>query len=469
MENEFNILIADDDSTVYSASIKPFVRDLPQAKIYSADTPEKCRRYMGERAFQFILLDISFGPNDSSGLKLLPELRQAQPNSKIFMLSTHDDQLTMLKCMQAGATDFISKRDINLAHIAKVIRGYIESEGQTQRDESTGLALAERVNARFVSISMKRAFAMAALAQRSPSTPVLINGETGVGKDVIARAITSTGTSRPVVSVDCGAIPESLAESELFGHKKGAFTGAISDKEGLLKGANGGTVFLDEIGELPKSLQAKLLRVLQEREVTPVGDTKSFKIDIRLIAATNRDLEAEVTTGQFRQDLYYRINVVQIRMPPLREHPADIPELVKFFIEKYVKEFQKKPLRISNEALRALMEYAWPGNVRELENVVERSVILGPAGGAIDVEHLPVNLQTLSGLKQDSSVKSVLNLDVATANFARKHILKVLESAQGDKKEAARLLGLSLSSLYRKMEDFSIPTKNSPESSSPRL
>ena len=397
MDNEFNILIADDDSTVYSASIKPFVRDLPQAKIYSADTPEKCRRYMEERAFQFILLDISFGPNDTSGLKLLPELRQAQPHSKIFMLSTHDDQLTMLKCMQAGATDFISKRDINLAHIAKVIRGYIESEGQTQRDETTGLTLAERVNARFVSTSMKRAFAMAALAQRSPSTPVLITGETGVGKDVIARAITSTGTNRPVVSVDCGAIPESLADSELFGHERGSFTGADRATTGKFRAAHGGDIFLDEIGNLKRSIQEKLLRAIQNKEITPVGG-KSLKVDARVIAATNEDLEQQVLAGNFRKDLFERLKGIVIKIPPLRERPEDIPVIANAVIAAS----SQPELEIVPACMSLLTTYSWPGNVRELENIV-KTMVASAGTGPITVRHL--SAQFLASLAQEMDLK----------------------------------------------------------------
>jgi DNA-binding NtrC family response regulator len=397
MENEFNILIADDDSTVYSASIKPFVRDLPQAKIYPADTPDKCRRLMTERSFQFILLDISFGPNDSSGLKLLPELRQSHPLSKIFMLSTHDDQLTMVKCMQAGATDFISKRDIDLAQIAKVIRGYIESEGQTHRDEGTGLRLAQQVGARFASDAMKKAFALAALAQRSPSSPVLIIGETGVGKDVIARAITSTSTIRPVVSVDCGAIPESLAESELFGHERGSFTGADRTTIGKFRSAHGGDIFLDEIGNLKRSIQEKLLRAIQNKEITPVGG-KALKVDARVIAATNENLDEQVAAGNFRKDLLERLKGIVIQIPSLRERPEDIPVIAKAVIAAS----SRPDLEIAPACMSLMTTYNWPGNVRELENLVKTMIASEPSG-PITVRHLPP--QFLAALAQQMDVK----------------------------------------------------------------
>jgi two-component system response regulator PilR (NtrC family) len=270
-------------------------------------------------------------------------------------------------------------------------------------------------------------------------------------------------SARRFVAVNCAAIPENLLESELFGHKKGAFTGAVADKDGLFKAANGGTVFLDEIGELPKSMQAKLLRVLQEREITPVGDTRPIKIDIRLIAATNRDLGADVVAGIFRQDLYYRINVVQISMPALRDHPEDVPVLAQHFIDKYVKEFSKRPVKLSNAAARRLMEYRWPGNIRELENIVERAIILGASDGSLDVEHLPENFRTMaSGLMDGSDLtQSPANLEAALDSFTKRHIEKVLDAVNQDKKEAAKLLGLGLSSLYRKMDELNIARRSS--------
>ncbi len=227
--------------------------------------------------------------------------------------------------------------------------------------------------------------------------------------------------------------------------------------------ANGGTVFLDEIGELPKSMQAKLLRVLQEREITPVGDTKSIKIDIRLIAATNRDLSADVASGLFRQDLFYRINVVQICMPALRAHPEDVPILAQHFIGKYVKEFSKKPLKLTNAAARRLMEYSWPGNIRELENIIERAIILGAPDGTLDVDQLPENFRSLvpvgSGIGE--TAHSPVNLDASIDAFTKRHIEKVLDAVNHDKKEAAKLLGLGLSSLYRKMDELNIVRRNS--------
>lgn len=383
MENAFNILIADDDSSVYSASIKPFVRDIPEAKIYSAATPALCRQMMETLRFQFILLDISFGPNDSSGLTLLPEFRKAQPDSKIIMLSTHDDQITMMNCMQAGANDFISKRDIDIQHIAKIIRGFIESQGQEKQDEAKGHRLANLVGARFVSQSMRRVFALAALAQRNSSTPVLITGETGVGKDVVANAIAAVDEKRSLVSLDCGAIAESVAESELFGHERGSFTGAERATLGKFRAAQGGDLFLDEIGNLKRSIQEKLLRAIQNKEVTPVGG-KAVKVDTRIIAATNEDLDQLVTDGRFRKDLLERLKGIVIHIPPLRDHPEDIAVIA----EGIIAGSEKPTLTIAPACMSLLTAYSWPGNVRELEHVVN-AMVAAAASSPITVRQLP--------------------------------------------------------------------------------
>ena len=389
MDTAFNILIADDDSSVYSASIKPFVNDLPHAKVFAVDSPARCRAITREHAFHFILLDISFGPNDASGLALLQELRSGQPGAKIFMLSNHDDHGMMIKCMQGGATDFISKRDINMAQIARVIRGYIDSETQNNRDVGVGLRLASLVGARFESKGMKDAFAKAALAQRNSSTPVLIVGETGVGKDVIARAITATGTPRPVVSVDCGAISETLADSELFGHERGSFTGAERATAGKFRAANGGDLFLDEIGNLKRGIQEKLLRALQNKEITPVGG-KSMRVNVRVIAATNENLDSQVAAGSFRKDLLERLKGIVIHVPPLRSRPEDIPHIVQGIIAASA----RPDLEIAPTCMSLLAAYSWPGNVRELENLV-KTIIASAATGPITVRHLPEHFISL--------------------------------------------------------------------------
>jgi DNA-binding NtrC family response regulator len=383
MENAFNILIADDDCGVYSASIKPFVRDFPEAKIYSAETPTLSRQMMAAHQFQFILLDISFGQNDMSGLSLLPEFRSTQPNSKIIMLSTHDDQHMMMSCMQAGATDFISKRDIDIPHIAKIIRGLIESQIQDKQDEAKGLRLAGLVGARFASESMRRVFAMAARAQRAKTVPVLITGETGVGKDVVANAIAAVAEKRSLVSVDCGAIAELVAESELFGHERGSFTGAERTTLGKFRAAQGGDLFLDEIGNLKPSIQEKLLRAIQNKEVTPVGG-KSVKVDTRIISATNENLDQQVINGNFRKDLLERLRGIVIHIPPLRDRPEDISVIANGIIAAS----DKSTLTIAPACMSLMTAYSWPGNVRQLANVVN-AMIASAVSSPITVRQLP--------------------------------------------------------------------------------
>ena len=290
---------------------------------------------------------------------------------------------------------------------------------------------------------------------------VLITGESGTGKEVVARSIhrISPQAAHKFVAINCGALPENLLESELFGHKKGAFTGALNDKPGLFAVANEGTLFLDEIGEMPKNLQVKLLRALQEREITPVGDTKPIKVNLRVVAATNRDLAADVAQNTFRQDLFYRLNVVEVHMPPLRDRRDDIAMLARHFVEKYTKELGKPMRPLSSEAIRQLIAYPWPGNVRELENIIERAIILSKNPERIDVEDLPAMVTAPGETVMQTGAARPLKLDEAVRLFSRDHILGVLEALDGDKKEAAKALGMSLSSLYRKLEELEIPSK----------
>jgi DNA-binding NtrC family response regulator len=283
---------------------------------------------------------------------------------------------------------------------------------------------------------------------------VLIVGESGTGKELFARAIHYSGISRsrPFVAVNCGAIPESLLESELFGHRKGSFTGAIRDRVGYFEAANGGTLFLDEISSLPKSMQSSLLRVLEERTVVPVGDTRPRPVDARVVAASNRDLDRMVATGEFREDLLFRLNVVKLTLPPLRQRRSDIPLLVHHFLAKYSTEMNRQISGITNGAMRALLSHEWRGNVRELENVIERAVIFAD-GRDIRCEDLPFG--ALAGDEQGEDLKESLR------QFERQQIIHCLRRNGYDKAASARQLGIGISSLYRKLEELDIP--KSPE------
>jgi two-component system response regulator AtoC len=314
-------------------------------------------------------------------------------------------------------------------------------------------------------------------------TPVLIFGESGTGKELVARAMHFRGAfaARPFVAVDCGSLVPTLIESELFGYEKGAFTGALKTKQGLFQAADGGTIFLDEIGELPLELQAKLLRVLQEKEVRPVGSNQRIKVDVRVIAATNRDLEAAYKVGTFRKDLYFRLNVVTLHVPALRERRSDTPMLVHWFLERYA---PGSELRVSNAAMKALMQYDWPGNVRELENCVERAVALGN-GHIIDSGDLPPAIAaataSLPAAGQDSSDLDSGLAPAAVAespqspqtppsttdleDIERATIQRVFEQVHGDKALAGRMLGISRATLYRKLKRYNIPGSGSDSSS----
>jgi len=289
-------------------------------------------------------------------------------------------------------------------------------------------------------------------------TPVLISGESGTGKELAARAIHFRGTmaKTPFVAVDCGSLVPTLMESELFGYEKGAFTGATKSKAGLFQSADGGTIFLDEIGELPLEMQAKLLRVLQEKEVRPVGSNEKVNVDVRVIAATNRDLEAAYRSGTFRKDLYFRLNVVTVHLPPLRERRSDIPVLVHHFLDRYAK---GSHIQVTAAAMKSLLHYEWPGNVRELENCIARAVTLGD-GKVIDVADLPPAIrseQAGSGIvpSQDTSNLST----TALAEMERMTILRVFEQANGDKALAGKMLGISRATLYRKLKRYNIALK----------
>ncbi len=384
MDSVFKILVADDDAEVWGNSIKMFLRDISTLELVFAQSPEECRRLIRDQSFAIVLLDISFSTNDSTGISLVPEIQTKQPNAKIFMLSSHDDDLTMVRCLQLGASDFISKRSTQPSEIANVIRGYIAGEARRITDIEAAKDIAAKVGIVLTSDSMLDVFTKVVLAQRNPTTPVLITGETGVGKDVVASAIAAQDSRKAFVAVDCGAIPESLAESEFFGHTKGSFTGADAAKQGKFVLASGGDLFLDEIGNLKRGIQDKLLRALQNKEVTPLGAPRPISVNTRVIAATNENLEELVSKGVFRQDLLERLKGIWIHVPPLRERPEDVGPLVGSIIAKS----DKPSLTVAPTCLSLLKCYSWPGNIRELEHLV-REMIARVDVGPLTIRHLP--------------------------------------------------------------------------------
>jgi two-component system response regulator AtoC len=391
------------------------------------------------------------------GLAFLDRYKEMGGSALVIMMSAYGDDEAALEAIRRGAYDFIPK-PFRADQVLLVLRKAIEREGLRREvaqlhDEIDALRSPSGIVGRSPRIA--QALTLADKVARHPST-VLITGESGTGKELIARHIhdASPRASRPFVAVNCAAIPEALLESELFGHAKGAFTGATAERQGLFEEAHEGTLFLDELGDLPVPLQVKLLRALQEGEVRRVGDNASRSVDVRLVAATARDLESDVAEGKFRADLYYRINVVRIHLPALRERSEDIPELVRHFIERFNRRLGMRVTGATPAAMRALVEYPWPGNVRELENVVERAMVLTD-GTQLGVEQLPTLAAPIA--RSDAST-SPLDLSVKrrTEELERALIKEALERTRGNRTRAAKLLDLSHRALLYKIRDYGL-------------
>ena len=391
------------------------------------------------------------------GLAFLEKYKEMGGTALVIMMSAYGDDDAALEAIRRGAYDFIPK-PFRADQVLLVLRKAIEREGLRREvaqlhDELVALRTPTGIVGRSPRIA--QALTLADKVARHPST-VLITGESGTGKELIARHIhdASPRASRPFVAVNCAAIPEALLESELFGHAKGAFTGAITERQGLFEEAHEGTLFLDELGDLPVALQVKLLRALQEGEVRPVGDNASRSVDVRLVAATARDLESDVAEGKFRADLYYRINVVRIHLPALRDRSEDVPELVRHFVDRFNRRLGLHVTGVSPAAMRALVEYPWPGNVRELENVVERAMVLTD-GPQLGVEQLPT--LTAPVTRSEASV-SPLDLSVKrrTGDLERALIKEALERTRGNRTRAAKLLDLSHRALLYKIRDYGL-------------
>ena len=393
-----------------------------------------------------------------NGLEFLERYRATNGRALVIMMSAYEDDEGVIEAMRRGAYDFIGK-PFRADQLLLTIRKAVERERLRQtveqlQEELSALRAPSGIVGRGSAI--QQVLAVAGKVARHPST-VLITGESGTGKELIARYI-HAGSPRAdaaMVAVNCGAIPENLLESELFGHAKGAFTGATAEKRGLFEEADGGTLFLDEIGELPPPLQVKLLRALQEGEIRRVGDNSDRAVDVRVVAATARDLEADVGAGRFRADLYYRINVVRLHLPPLRDRRQDIPELVRHFIQLYGRRLGLSVNAISPTAMRLLMEYAWPGNVRELENVIERSLVMAE-GTQIEVEQLPAPIRSPGAAAVPLRDDLDLSIKRQTAALERGLIRSALERTGGNRTRAAKLLELSHRALLYKIREYGL-------------
>ena len=412
------------------------------------------------RAFDVVITDLRMP--DIDGLTILAEAKRLHPDTEVIVVTAFSTTETAIAAMKAGAHDYLTKPfkidEVGLVVDRAMEKRRLARENVTLRNEIKGRYKLERLLGK--SPPMQRVFDVIRKVA-SNRISVLLIGESGTGKELAARALheLSPRMDRPFVPVNCGAIPETLLESELFGHVKGAFTGASSDNQGLFEAANHGTLLLDEVADLPLPMQVKLLRVLQERKVKPVGGVSEREVDVRIVAATNRDLEAEVEKATFRQDLYYRLNVIQIRLPPLRERREDLPLLVDHFIRKFSAEHGRNVVRAAPEVMSALMAYHFPGNVRELENMIERAVALATTDW-LALDAFP-NLVGLQGVQPCASAignlpDDGLDLERHLEEYERTILIKALEKTEGNRTEAARLLRVSFRSMRYRLSKLGI-------------
>jgi len=451
-KEQAKILVVDDES-----SMREFLEIMLTAEGYDvtlASGGEEACAFLDKSMYDLIVTDIRM--KDIDGIGVLKKAKAVDPDAVVILISAFATAETAVEAMKEGAYDYIPKpfkvRDFKrIVHEAlRDRRGPREGEKRQDQEQRAhfGLIIGESPQMTKIYNLIKKV--------AGTNTNVLISGESGTGKELVARAIHELSTRRenPFVVINCAGIPETLIESELFGYTKGAFTGASSDREGLFDIAHGGTVFLDEVGELSPTIQVKLLRVIQERTFTPVGGREERRVDVRFISATNKDLEKEVLEGKFREDLYFRLNVIHIEIPPLRERTGDIPLLAQHFLEKYSKEQGKEIRKISAYAMDILQQYPFPGNVRELENIIERSVALETSNIV-----LPESL-TLSNLQQGRISQNRrrtdigpegINLEEVLAEIEKEYIMRALELSRGSRERAAKLLGLSTRSLRYRM------------------
>lgn len=453
------ILVVDDEE-----SIREFLEIMLKKENYEVTTAEdgaRAKEILSKKSFDMVISDLQM-PN-MTGIELLKHVKDSYPDTVFMMITAFGTTETAVDAMKMGAYDYVTKPfkiDEVRMNIANALKSKnLETEVRVLKKEMVKEYSFQNMIGN--SQIMHNIFDLIKRVSQAP-TNVLITGESGTGKEVVAKAIHYNGPlkDRPFVTINCGAIPENLMESEMFGHKKGSFTGAITDKAGLFEVADGGTLFLDEVGELPMTIQVKLLRAIQERIIRRVGATDDMKVEVRIIAATNRNLEDMVNKNTFRQDLFYRLNVINIRTPPLRERPEDIPLLAAHFLKKYNDKLNKSISSISNEAMEILKSYNYPGNVRELENMIERTVAL-EAGSTILPESLPPIVNTPSGKKMASSNEiemgeSGLELDKVMGQIEKELLIKAIHAAGGVKKKAAKLLHISFRSMRYRIEKYNL-------------
>ncbi len=448
------LIVDDDDSLRDSLSL---VLAAEGYEITTAADAEQALVRVGETPFDVVLCDLRMPGRD--GLELLPELAQRIPEATLILMSAYGTEELALEAMRRGAYDYLAK-PFQPTEALLAIRKAGERERLRRRGDLLAREVERAVGERPIVAASPVMIGVLELLERAAEfkATVLLLGESGTGKEVLARAIHSQSPRRDeaFVAVNCGAIPANLLESELFGHAKGAFTGANKARRGLFLEADGGTLFLDEIGEMPAELQVKLLRVLQEEEIRPLGESKSRQVDVRVLAATSRDLESDVAAGQFREDLFYRLNVVRVDVPPLRERREDIPLLVDHFLEKFRIGLGKPVAGIADDALERLVAYAWPGNVRELENVIERAVILC-RDARLGLGELPESVVTgTTPAPGDAGERGDLSIKAARRRAEIEVIRRALQATDGNRTHAAKLLEISHRALLYKLKEYEL-------------
>lgn len=453
------ILVVDDEE-----SIREFLEIMLKKEGYEVTCVEdgqKAKDILVKKSFDMVISDLQM-PH-VTGIELLKYVKESYPDLVFMLITAFGSTESAVEAMKMGAYDYLTKPfkiDEVRINIQNALRTKnLEVENKVLKKELTKEYSFQNLVGN--SEPMHRIFDLIKRVSQTP-TNILITGESGTGKEVIAKAIHYNGLlkEKPFVTINCGAIPEQLMESEMFGHKKGSFTGAVNDKVGLFEVADGGTLFLDEVGELPVTIQVKLLRAIQERVIRRVGATEDIKVDVRICAATNRDLEEMVKSGGFRQDLFYRLNVINIKAPSLRERSEDIPLLANHFLNKYNERLNKNISGISAEAMEMMKKYQYPGNVRELENIIERTVAL-EGGATILPESLPPFVNTPSGRKMASSHEieigdDGIDLDKVMGQIEKELLVKAIHASNGIKKRAAKLLHITFRSMRYRVEKYGL-------------
>jgi len=450
-----HILIVDDDLN-HLKTLRTIVRSWGY-QVSTADDGIKAVENVKENPFALILMDVRMA--QMSGLEALKQIKQYNPAIPILIMTAYSSVDSAVDALKSGAYDYLTKPldfEVLKISLARALEhSGLKAENATLRSKMSADYELENIIGR--SRPMKALIDMMAMVAPSEAT-VLITGESGTGKELIAKSIhhNNPRKDRPLVVVNCAALTETLLESELFGHEKGAFTGADKRREGRFKQADKGTIFLDEIGETSAAMQAKLLRVIQEREIQRIGGEETISVDVRILAATNRNLEAEVKEGRFREDLFYRLNVVTLRIPPLRERLDDIPLLAQHFLEKHAKKNQKQVKGISPLAMDMLLKYAWPGNIRELENVIERAVILLPDEHVTEKELPTTVTENYAQENNWVSPSAPAAVNRPLEEIEKEAILATLEDSGGNKSETARRLGINRKTLHKKLKEYDI-------------